>query len=57
MLKDSEIDEMRNFLNEHKLIMQQQYRDFETEKKSLDDMNNRLETDKLKISEEREKIE
>ena len=57
IIKDSELDDMRNFLNEHKLIMAQQYKDFEQEKRSFDDMNQRMEGEKLKISEEREKIE
>lgn len=57
IIKDSELDEMRSFLNEHKLVMVQQYKDFEHEKKSFDDMNGRMESEKLKISEEREKIE
>ena len=57
ILKDSELDEMRSFLNENKLIMQQQYKDFEYEKKSFDEMTNKMESEKLKISEEREKIE
>ena len=29
ILKDSELDEMRSFVSEHKVLMQQQYRDFE----------------------------
>lgn len=57
VLKDSELDDMRGFLNEHKMIMKKQYREFETEKKSFEDMNIRMETEKLKISEEREMIE
>ena len=57
ILKDSEIDEMRSFLNDHKSIMQQQYKDFESEKRSFEDMTNRMESEKVKISEDREKIE
>ncbi len=57
ILKDSEIDDMRKFLNEHKATMQQQYKEFDQEKKSFDDMTTRMEHEKLKISEEREKIE
>ncbi|CDW81629.1 UNKNOWN [Stylonychia lemnae] len=57
ILKDSELDEMRNFLNENKSVMQQQYKDFELEKKSFDEMTNRMEHEKQKISEERERIE
>lgn len=57
ILKDSEIDEMRNFLNEHKQVMQQQYKDFDIEKRSFEDMTNRMEHEKQKISEERERIE
>lgn len=29
VLKDSELDEMRNFLNDHRQIMQQQYKEFD----------------------------
>ena len=57
VLKDSELDEMRNFLNEHKQVMQQQYRDFEMEKKHFEDMTGKMEYEKQKISEERERIE
>lgn len=57
ILKDSEIDDMRRFLNEHKATMQQQYKEFDQEKKSFDDMTTRMEQEKLKISEERERIE
>ena len=57
VLKDSELDEFRNFLEEHKQILTQQYRDFDQERHSFDEMNKRMEADKLKISEERESIE
>ena len=57
ILKDQELDEMRAFINEHKSIMQTQYRDFETERRQFEEMNQRMETEKLKISEERERIE
>jgi hypothetical protein len=57
VLKDSELEDMRSFLTEHKMIMNQQYKDFEHEKKSFDEMNSRMEAEKLKISEERERVE
>ena len=57
VLKDSELDEFRNFLEEHQQILTQQYRDFDQERHSFDEMNKRMEADKLKISEERESIE
>ena len=57
VLKDSELDEFRNFLDEHKQILTQQYRDFDQERHAFDEMNKRMEMDKVRISEEREKIE
>lgn len=33
ILKDSELDEMRSFLNEHKMTMQQQYKEFDNERR------------------------
>ena len=57
ILKDSELDEMRSFINEHRAIMQSQYRDFEVERRQFEDLNHRMEGDKVKISEERERIE
>ena len=48
---------MRNFLNEHKEIMTNQYQDFEMEKKQLEEMNLRMEDEKRKVVQEREKIE
>ena len=57
MLKESELDEFRNFLEDHKTILTQQYRDFDQERHNFEEMNKRMESDKLKISEEREQIE
>lgn len=57
VLKDSELDEFRGFLDEHKQVLAQQYRDFDQERHAFDEMNKRMEGDKIKISEEREKIE
>ena len=57
VLKDSELDEFRNFLDEHKQILTQQYRDFDQERHNFEEMNKRMEADKVKISEDREKIE
>ena len=56
-MRDEELDEMRNFLNEHKEIMTNQYQDFEMEKKQLEEMNLRMEDEKRKVVQEREKIE
>lgn len=57
ILKDSELDEMRAFVNENKQVMQAQYRDFEAERRQFEDMNTRMEAEKLKIAEDRERIE
>jgi len=54
VLKDSELDDFRGFLDDHKTILAQQYKDFDEERNSFDDMNRRMEHEKLKISEERE---
>lgn len=48
---------MRKFLNEHKAIMQNQYNDFEMEKRQFEEMNLRMEDEKSKVALEREKIE
>ena len=56
-MRDDELDEMRNFLNEHKEIMTNQYQDFEMEKKQFEEMNLRMEDEKQKVVFEREKIE
>ena len=56
-MRDEELDEMRNFLNEHKEIMTNQYQDFEMEKKQFEEMNLRMEDEKRKVVQEREKIE
>jgi hypothetical protein len=45
-LKDSEIDDMRNFLNETRGMMQMQYKEFENEKKAFDEMNLKMESEK-----------
>lgn len=39
ILKDSELDEMRAFVSEHKQVMASQYREFENERKQFEDMN------------------
>merc|ERR1712021_55728 len=57
ILKDEEVDDMRKFLNEHKAIMQNQYNDFEMEKRQFEEMNLRMEDEKSKVALEREKIE
>ena len=57
VLKDSELDDFRSFLEDHKQILTQQYRDFDQERHSFDEMNKRMENEKVKVSEEREQIE
>lgn len=57
VLRDEELDDMRQFLNEHKQIMQTQYSEFETEKKQFEEMNQRMDDEKRKVVQEREKIE
>lgn len=57
VLRDDELDDMRQFLNEHKQIMQTQYQDFEVEKKQFEEMNHRMDDEKRKVVQEREKIE
>lgn len=37
--------------------MQQQYKEFENERRGMDEMTKRMEDEKIKISSEREKIE
>mmetsp|Transcript_6549 Transcript_6549/g.11080 ORF Transcript_6549/g.11080 Transcript_6549/m.11080 type:complete len:134 (-) Transcript_6549:39-440(-) len=56
LLKDEELDDMRNFLNEHKQIMANQHQEFEMEKRQFDEMNTRMDEEKKKIVHEREKI-
>ncbi len=57
ILKDSELDEMRAFVAEHRQVMANQYKDFEQERRQFEDMNQRMELEKLKIAEERERVE
>jgi PAS domain-containing protein len=57
LLKDSELEDMRRFLEEHKTLMAGQYREFEHERRSFEDMNAKMEAEKLRVSEERERIE
>lgn len=57
VLKDTELEEMRRFIEEHKGVMAGQYREFEQERRQFEDMNQRMEGEKLKIAEERERIE
>ena len=56
ILRDEELDDMRQFLNEHKSIMQSQYSDFEMEKRQFEEMNARMEQEKKKVVQERENI-
>lgn len=42
MLKDDELQDMRDFLNDHKEIMQTQYKEFEMEKQQFNEMNSRM---------------
>lgn len=57
ILKDEELDDMRQFLNEHKGIMQTQYEDYERERKQFEEMNVKMDAEKIKVVQEREKIE
>ena len=50
VLKDSEIDDFRRFLDDNKQVLQQQYRDFENEKHSFNDLTNRMEVEKTKVA-------
>ena len=57
ILKDSELEEMRGFLNEQKQVMSGHYREFEQERKAFEELRERMEAEKKRISEEREKVE
>lgn len=57
VLKDSELDEFRSFIDSQKKHMATQYKEFEQEKNSFEEMNRRMESEKYKISEEREQLE
>ena len=48
---------MRSFVNDHKALMQTQYREFESERKHFIDLNMKMENEKSKIAEDRERIE
>ena len=56
LLKDSEIEEFRGFLEDHKQILSQQYREIDNERKNFDDMQRRMEREKQVIAEDRERI-
>jgi len=56
LLKDSEINEFRNFLEDHKQILNQQYREIDNERKNFEDMQRRTERERQAISEDRERI-
>jgi len=53
ILRDDELQDMRNFLNEHKEIMAGQYEDFEMEKRRFEEMNMKMEGEKQKVVNER----
>ena len=57
ILKDDELQDMRKFLNDHKQIMNEQYKEFELEKQQFSEMNSRMDSEKQKVVAEREKIE
>lgn len=44
-------------MNDHKQVMAAQYKDFELEKQQFQEMNTRMEHEKAKVIQEREKIE
>ena len=57
ILKDSELEEMRQFVNDHKQLMTVQYREFDSERRQFEEMSTRMEGEKVRIAEERERIE
>ncbi|TNV73204.1 hypothetical protein FGO68_gene6219 [Halteria grandinella] len=57
LLKDSELDEMRRFIEDNKSVMAAQYKEFEHERRQFEEMNQRMEGEKMRISEERERVE
>ena len=57
VLKDTEIDDFRRFLDDNKQILQQQYRDFENERHSFNSLSQRMDQEKSKVAQEREQIE
>jgi hypothetical protein len=56
VLKESEIDEFKNFLEEHKAVLSQQYREIDSERRNFEEMQKRMEREKTIISEDRERI-
>lgn len=57
VLKESELSEMQVFVEEQKARMRHQYDEFDKDRKTFTDISKRMENEKLKISEERERIE
>ena len=50
ILKDSEVEEMRSFLNEQQQVLGQQNREFQVERGHMEDMERRMEGEKARIS-------
>jgi hypothetical protein len=57
VLKDSEVDDFRRFLDDNKKVLQQQYRDFENERHSFQELTARMEQEKGKVAQDREQLE
>jgi hypothetical protein len=48
---------MRTFIAEQRAATQTQYREFDTERRKFEDLASKMEADKLRVAEERERIE
>lgn len=56
LLKESEIDEFKSFLEDHKQVLSQQYREIDNERKNFEEMQRRMERERQVITEDRERI-
>ena len=56
LLKESEIDEFKSFLEDHKQVLSQQYREIDNERKNFEEMQRRMERERQVISDDRERI-
>ena len=56
LLKESEIDEFKVFLEDHKQVLSQQYREIDNERKNFEEMQRRMERERQVVSDERERI-
>ena len=57
VLKDTELDDFRRFLDDNKQMLQQQYRDFENERHQFENIAQRADAEKARIAQEREQME